>query len=179
MSLTRFRPSLLFVLLALLYPIPVFAESAPGDETGKGGFIIDSDTMEVSGERRTITFKGRVVTREDFILCSDELRVSYSEAKKIDEITALGHVRLFQGGRVATARKADYDREKRTLVFLGEPKISQCGDMVSGNKITYNMDTGSAVVEGGGGTRVRALMVPEKECVEEDIVEEDFCTGAR
>ncbi len=182
---TRSLSPYILLLLLFIFPVDLFAEGAKGPVAGKGRFVIDSDTMEVvsededDGEGNLIIFKGKVVTREEFTLCSDELRVTYNDANEIKEIVAIGSVRLLQNGRVATAGRAEYDKEKRVIVFLDAPKISQCGDMVSGSKITYNMDSESAFIEGGEGGRVRALMISEKECVEEKIVEENFCTGAR
>ena len=41
------------------------------------------------------------------------------------------------------------------------------------------MDSGSALVEGGEGVRVRAHMISEKNCIEDIIIEKDFCRGAR
>ena len=176
---TRSLSIFLFVLVLFIFPVIALAGDPSGPLAGKGRFVIDSDTMEALGDGKIIIFKGRVSARDDFILCSDELRITYNDANEIKEIVALGSVRLFQGGRIATAGKAEFDREKRTIVFLGEPRISQCGDVVSGNRIIYNMDTESAVVEGGEGARVRAVMISEKKCVEEEIVEEDFCEWAR
>jgi lipopolysaccharide export system protein LptA len=179
------RPFFLYIAVSflLLMAAPSFAAEPPEARgvlnDGKGRFIIDSDTMEALGTEKVIVFKGSVVTKEAFTLCSDELRVSYDEANKIKEIIATGNVRLLQGGRVAKAGRAEYDKLKRSIVFLDSPSISQCGDFVEGKKITYNMDTESAFIEGGKGVRVRAQMGSEKKCEEEKIDEENFCKGTR
>jgi lipopolysaccharide export system protein LptA len=65
------------------------------------------------------------------------------------------------------------------VIFTGSPKVSSCGDTVSGEKIRFDMDSGGATVEGGEGVRVRALMQSDKKCTEDAIIEEDFCRRAR
>lgn len=169
----------IFFLALSLSPCLANAQHPSQFEAGKGNFVIDSDTMEVTGGGNIITFSGRVVTREDFTLCSDELKVTFNDNREILDIVAIGNVRLLQGVKVATAGKAEYDKKARTILFTESPKLSSCGDMVSGEKIRYNMDSGSATVEGGEGVRVRALMTSEKKCTEDVIIEKDFCRGAR
>ncbi len=177
----HFRVFALFIILLASTFIPCLAYGqAPLElEAGKGRFVIDSDSMEVIGGGKTITFSGRVVTREDFTLCSDELKVIFNDNREVTDIVALGNVRLLQGGKVVTAAMAEYDKETRTVIFIGSPKVSSCGDTVSGEKIRFDMDSGGATVEGGEGVRVRALMQSDKKCTEDAIIEEDFCRRAR
>jgi lipopolysaccharide transport protein LptA len=171
----------LFVItLILALPLNLAYAQSPAElNVGKGNFIIDSDSMEVKRGGSSISFSGNVVTREEFTLCSDELRVTLGDKREVVEIVAIGNVRLLHGGKVATAGKAEYDKEARVIIFSQNPNISSCGDTVSGDKIKFNMDTGSALIEGGKGVRVRAKMVSEKNCIEDVIIEEDFCRGAR
>ncbi len=169
----------IFLLASILSPCLAHGQHPSEIEAGKGTFVIDSDTMEVKDGGNIIIFSGRVVTREEFTLCSDELKITFNDNREILDIVALGNVRLLQGDKVATAGKAEYDKKARTILFTESPKISSCGDMVSGEKIRFNMDSGSATVEGGEGGRVRALMTSEKNCTEDVIIEEDFCRGTR
>jgi len=176
-----YRAPALFILI-LLFALPLNlarAQSLPEVKAGKGNFIIDSDTMEVKSGGKSIDFFGHVVTREEFTLCSDELNIIFNDKREILDIVATGNVRLLHGGKVATAGKAEYDKEARVIVFSLNPKISSCGDTVTGDRIRFDMDSGSTLVEGGEGVRVRATMKSEKNCVEENIIEEDFCTGTR
>jgi lipopolysaccharide export system protein LptA len=176
-----YRALFLFIF-TLLLALPlnlVYAQSVSEIKAGKGNFIIDSDSMEVRRGGKSIVFSGRVVTREEFTLCSDELKVTFNDKREILEIVATGSVRLLQDGKVATAEKAEYDKEARVIIFSGTPQISSCGDKVSGEKIRFDMDSGNTSVEGGEGVRVRAHMISDKNCTEDIIIEEDFCRGAR
>ena len=169
----------IFTLLLALPLNLVHAQDLSEIKAGKGNFIIDSDIMEVKRGGKSIVFSGHVVTREEFTLCSDELKIIFNDNREILDIVATGSVRLLQGGKVATAGKAEYDKESRVITFSGTAQISSCGDKVFGEKIRFNMDSGSTLVEGGEGVRVRAHMISEKNCTEDIIIEEDFCTGAR
>ena len=135
--------------------------------------------MEVDNTAGRVVFRGDVEARETFILCSDELHVKYDEGEEISDITAIGNVRLLQDGKVARAGRATYEKADGAMVLTENPSISQCGNKVTGMKITFNVDSEIALIEGGEGGRVRALIMPEKECSGEDAIEEDFCKRTR
>jgi len=133
-------------------------------EAPKEPVRISSDSMEAIRAERLVVFKGDVVAEEDFLVCSDELHITYGEDNAVSDITARGHVRLYHGTRSGTSDIAVYDRVKRTLVMTGNPVVEQCSDMVKGTRITVYLDSDRALVESGGSGRVSAVIMPEKKC---------------
>lgn len=153
------------------------AEDPAGDEAPKKPVTIVSDTMEASSGDRLVIFRGDVVAEEDFLLCSDELRIVYGEGNEVQDITATGRVRIFYEDRVAECGVAVYDRNERKLVLTEDPVVKQCGDMVRGDRITFYLDDERALVESGGQGRVRALIMPEGKCPETADTAGDGASG--
>lgn len=153
-------------IMGVLRPAVPFAQDAPVKAAPRKPINVTSDRMEADKGASVVVFKGNVVVVEDFTLCSDELYVYYDEKNEVKDIVADGNVRIFQEDKTATAGKAVYDRKNRSIVLTEEPVVVQCADTVKGDKITVYIDEDRAMVESGGGGRVRALIMPEKKCVE-------------
>ncbi len=149
-------------------------------EDGESRIIITSDMMETTNSAEVITFRGNVVAREDFLLCSDELELNYGDSREITFIVATGNVSVVRDGKVSNGDKAVYDKSKGEVVVSGNATATQCTDTVSGDKITFYLDREDVLVESGSGGRVSAVIVPGKKCAEERVpVEELQCRGAR
>ena len=133
-----------------------------------GDVVVTSTSMEADSKAKVVTFKGDVVAEKDFLLCSDELKVYYGEKEEIKEIVAVGNVRVSKGDKRAAGDTAVYDKGKNVIVITGNAAAEQCSDAVRGGKITLYTDSDSMAVEGGDaqGQRVRAVIMPEKKCVE-------------
>ena len=171
---------LTLVLIFSAFSTPSLAKEGAGKrDVFKTPLTIDASAMQVDNGGGKVVFKGDVEAREDFILCSDELHVHYNDEQDITDIIAIGNVRLFQDGKVARAGRARYEREDGTMILTENPSITQCSDKVTGTKIIFNVDSETALIEGGNGGRVRAVIMPGKECSGEDGIEEDFCRRTR
>ncbi|MEK7773252.1 MAG: lipopolysaccharide transport periplasmic protein LptA [Deltaproteobacteria bacterium] len=160
---------------------PVSAKEKPGKPV-----TVTSDAMEADRNRKLVVFKGNVTAVEDFTVCSDVLYVHYDENNAVRDIEAGGNVVIFQGDKTSRSEKAVYDRNNRTVVLTGgHPQVEQCADTVKGEKITVYLDSDKAVVEGGGGGRVKAVIMPGKKCEdsggaqEKHISEEARCKRTR
>ncbi len=159
-------------------------EPEPGKESTKKPITVTSDKMEADTKENLVVFRGNVVAVETFTLCSDELFVRYDENKQISEILAKGGVRVFQDGKSASSAEAIFRNADRTIVLTGSPQVKQCNDTVRGDKITIYIDQKNALVESGGGGRVKAVIMPEKNCTdaltpEKGTGEETRCKGSR
>ncbi|MBI5236016.1 MAG: lipopolysaccharide transport periplasmic protein LptA [Deltaproteobacteria bacterium] len=159
--------------------VPAFsAEPQPA----KKPVTVLSDTMQSDKSRGFVVFKGNVVAIEDFTLCADELTVTYGKDNEINDMVAVGSVRIFQQEKAATAARAVYDRITRKLVLTGHAEVAQCSDSVKGDKITVSLDDDNAMVQSDNGGRVRAVIMPQKNCVQpsvKGISEEARCKGSR
>jgi lipopolysaccharide export system protein LptA len=165
------------VVGTVLFMIPGSVKAE--EEPRKGPVTVTSNTMEVEQGGKVFIFKGDVVAKEDFTLCSDKLELFYGEGDELREIVATGNVWLIKDDKTAESDKAVYDRVKRTVVLTGDAQIGQCSDTVKGEKITVFLDAERSIVEGTEGGRVKAVIMPEKDCEESAKSEEDLCRGSR
>src|SRR5262249_61844360 len=67
-----------------------------------------------------------------------------------------GGVDVRQGDRRATGQSADYDAHARTLVLVGDPKLYDRGDVLTGDRIDLALDSKEVRVE-----RARGRLRPE------------------
>lgn len=159
-----------------------------GSAKNKKPIHITSDNMEADNQRKTVVFIGRVkAIQGDMTLFCDRLIIFYIEAKKpvkpagqapdrpsgggglfdtggsgrqIKHITALGHVKLVQKNKVAMGRRADFFRRENRVVLLGEAKVWDGRNTLTGERITVYLDEDRSIVEGGRNRRVQATIFP-------------------
>jgi len=171
---------LLFIMLSFSYGYEASAKggkSVGPSRKGKTAITITSESMKADRTSKTVTFKGEVEAREDFLLCSDELYMYYTEANEVTKIDARGHVRIYRSSGVAMAKRAEYDRKKHILLLSGDAVVERCSDTVRGDKITLYLDDDSALVEGVNKGRVKAVIIPEKKCPGEGEPQTDGAPG--
>ncbi len=171
-----------FIVIGLTATLFVPAIVAEPSQSAKKPVTVLSDTMQADKSKGFVVFRGNVVAIEDFTLCADELTVTYGKDNEINDMVAVGSVRIFQQEKVATAARAVYDRTTRKLVLTGHAEVAQCSDSVKGDKITVSLDDDNAMVQSDGGGRVRAVIMPQKNCAQpagKGISEEARCKGSR
>jgi len=162
---------MLFSLAALLWGHDALAGGVKSrDKKGSTAITITSDSMKADRTSKTVVFKGDVEAREDFLLCSDELKMNYTDKNEVQKIDARGHVRIYRASGVARAKRAEYDRGEHVLVLTGDAVIERCADTVRGEMITLYLDDDSALVEGAKKGRVKAVIVPGKKCADDGAV---------
>ncbi len=143
---------------------PAKAEKSP--KARSIPIVITADTMKADRTSKTVVFKGKVEAREDFLLCSDELRMEYEGANDVRKIDAIGNVRIYRASGLARADRAVFDRRVHTLLLTGNAVIERCTDTVHGDRITLYLEDDSALVEGLRGGRVKARIIPQSHCSE-------------
>jgi lipopolysaccharide export system protein LptA len=60
----------------------------------------------------------------------------------------------------ATGDEAFYDVKDQKVTMTGNVTLSQKGNVVTGQKLVINLDTGRAIMDPEEGTRVRAVLMP-------------------
>jgi lipopolysaccharide transport protein LptA len=159
---------------------PSLGEPSLGEPSlGELPITIVSNTLLADKEANTVTFTGDVVVEEDFLLCSDEIVVNYDDNNQISEITAKGNVRIIRDNKVALGAEARYDRKERVAVITGNARVEQCSDTVSGDKIKFYLDRDDVSVEAGSSGRVKAVIMPNRDCKERVVSEELQCRSPR
>jgi lipopolysaccharide export system protein LptA len=167
----------------LLSAAPLEAQPASGPPNALQGFSqnrdkpikINAATLEVRDKDKTATFAGDVhLVQGDTTLRSKTLVVFYDDdaavksagastaavaqpKQQIRRAEARGGVIVTQKDQTATGDNGVFDMRANTVTLLGNVVISQCQNVVRGDRLTVDMTTGVSRVEGG---RVQALILP-------------------
>ena len=160
--------------LCLIAAIPAAAQTS-----GKGrlsGFTmsgdepiqIESDRLEVREKENLAIFTGNVsVVQGPTLLKAGKLTVFYAKegggsattgTSSIDRLEVDGKVYVKSDNQVATGDSGSFDMKTEILVLLGKEVVLTEGEnIVVGCKLTVDMKTSQANVEGCGG-RVKGLL---------------------
>jgi lipopolysaccharide export system protein LptA len=132
---------------------------------------INSDRVIYSGGNETIVFQGSVrVRRSDFDLWCRRLTVHLSEkglgkqgkgqatgrASDFEKIVAEEEVRLRMRDRNATCRKAVYRSGSEMITLLGDVRLQQGRNRVSGPKVRMDLARNTTEIVGSEGDQVEA-----------------------
>lgn len=117
---------------------------------------VEADQLAVNQKDGTATFTGDVrISQGDMLLSAPNVHVIYAEdSKKIVRLQANGGVTLVSGPDAAEAQAADYDIDAATVLLTGNVLVTQGQNVVTGDKVTINLDQGTAQI----GGRVRTTL---------------------
>jgi lipopolysaccharide export system protein LptA len=172
----------------------------PGQFENKDAPVqIEATTLEVHDKSKTATFSGNVqVVQGDTTMRCRSLVVFYGQevglgeaggaqattvttgksalggskgAQNIRRIEARGGVTVLTKDQSATGDLGIYDLKTKTITLSGNVVVSQGQNVIHGERVVVDTETGNARVESGGGGaganaagggRVRALIQPGK-----------------
>lgn len=105
-----------------------------------GGVIITQAEMRLTADRVTITYTGQVVDGSP-------------QASRLD---ASGGVTVSRPDQSARAQYAVYDLNARVITMVNGVTLTQGSNVVQGGRLSINLDTGRATIDGSGvaGTAV-------------------------
>jgi lipopolysaccharide export system protein LptA len=118
---------------------------------------VTADRLDVSQTDGTATFEGNVVVVQgELTLTAGRVLVEYgdTEPREIEQIFAFGNVVLVSPTETAEGDEAVYAVADRSVVLTGNVLLTQELNVVSGERLTIDLDTGTGVVEG----RVRTIL---------------------
>nr|WP_255356665.1 lipopolysaccharide transport periplasmic protein LptA [Thioclava sp. SK-1] len=153
---------ILTLALTLALPIPALAQTvAFGGIKGDSSAPVEitADQLEVNQDTGQATFTGDVlVIQGDMRLNASVLKVDYGsgDASQVQTITASGSVVLVSPSEAAESDAAVYDVPNGNLVMTGNVLLTQGQNVMSGQKLTVDMDTGKGQMDG----RVRTILQP-------------------
>ncbi len=160
------RPFLLAI--ALITPILVAAPlPALAQQIAFGGIRGDTsapvevtaDSLAVNQADGSATFTGNVVVGQgDMRLSAATVRVEYGAGgtSKIERLHASGGVTLVNATEAAEAREAVYTIASGQIVLTGDVLLTQGQNVMSGQKLTVDLKTGTGAMDG----RVRTILQP-------------------
>jgi lipopolysaccharide export system protein LptA len=173
------------LVLALALPATAaFAQASKERAVGFGNFgsskepiKIDANKLDVFDKEGRAVFSGDVVAvqGESTMKCS-LMTVFYEQNRDqqggaqpaapagqgpsesaIKKIDCTGPVTIVSKTQVATGNNATFDRGANKIYLIGNATLSDGPNVTKGERVTYDINTGVANIEGG---RVKALFVP-------------------
>jgi len=149
-------------LAALTIPTHVPAQGAPpagagAKADGRQPLTVDADRMERLGKESLVIFTGNVVARHD------------NSVQYADRSVSTGGVRVItRDCRTATATRAEYLDLEQRVVLIGNARVWQDDNVVSGDTITIDLSQDRSVVQGGKQERVKAVFYPRGDGKKDD-----------
>jgi lipopolysaccharide export system protein LptA len=154
------------LVLAAVLALPALAwAQAPAADGKKADdrnqpVTVDSDRMERFGKESLIIFTGNVVARHNnSVQYSDRMEVYLDEkGDKILRSVSTGNVRIVtKDCKTGTAKRADYFDLEQRLVLIGNARVWQDDNVVSGDTVTIHLAQDRNIVTGGQQERVKAV----------------------
>jgi lipopolysaccharide export system protein LptA len=141
----------------------------------KDPITITSDTLEYDYKANVVVYRGDVQAAQgDMKVRSNTLTVTLAPAKdgaapadgkgraQLQQIVAVGNVRIDNGTRWATGGRAVFEQGSRTFVLTETPVLHDGSNEVAGDRVVVYLDENRSVVE-GGRRRVKAVLYPNRD----------------
>jgi lipopolysaccharide export system protein LptA len=151
----RRHPALLLPLA--LAALPVAAQQR---HDTNAPFNFDAGHIELQDKAHRTLLSGKVVIHQAEMTLNAERVTVLLTGQVIDgnavpsRLDASGGVVITRPDQAARSQYAIYDVNSRVITMLGAVSLTQGGNTVHGGRLTINLDTGRAVVDGaavGGG----------------------------
>jgi lipopolysaccharide export system protein LptA len=141
------------------------ATSKPGDDRN-APVTVDADQLENIQKEGLIVFTGNVVANQDrSTQYADRMEV-YLDARgeSIVRTVSTGNVRIItKDCRMGTAQRAEYYDAEQRVVLIGDARVWQDENVVTGDRITIFLAEDRSVVEAGPQGRVKGVFYPKRE----------------
>ena len=149
---------------------PPAASNAPKAKDAKDDnalpLTVDADKMERFGKASLVIFSGSVVARRDnSVQYADRVEVYMDEkGDRVLRTVSTGSVRIItKDCRTGTAQRAEYFDLDQRVVLIGNARVWQDENVVSGDTITIYVAQDRTVVEGGKQERVKSIFYSQKD----------------
>jgi lipopolysaccharide export system protein LptA len=159
------------------------APSALKGHNGNAPVDVTADRIEVQDRADRAIFVGNVhATQAELTLDTDRLTVAYSNKAsapaaptsatggvQIHRLDAAGGVVVHSPSETAKGDFGIYDLDRKLITIIGNVRLTQGQNVVNGQRLVINLDSGRAVVDGGppgvnssGGRVSGHFTVPQK-----------------
>lgn len=150
--------ALSIIPLALWAVAPAAAQSR---HNSAAPIAFGADHIELQDKANRAVLTGNVaVTQAEMTLDAQRMTVAYTGQvvdgnPQVSRLDAAGNVVVKRPDQSATGRFGVYDLNRHLITMLGGVTLHQGANTVNGSRLTINLDTGRAVIDGssvaGGG----------------------------
>ena len=127
---------------------------------------VDADQLESLQKEGLIIFTGNVVAKQDNSTQHADRMEVYLDAggDRIVRTVSTGSVRIItKDCKMGTARRAEYYDAEQRVILIGNARVWQDDNVVTGERITIYLAEDRSVVEAGRQERVKAVFYPKKD----------------
>lgn len=140
-------------------------ERKPGQRSNSP-IVIDADRMEAMKREGLVIFTGNVVAKQDnSTQMADRMEVYLDDkGERVLRIVSTGNVKIVtEDCRTGTARRAEYYDDEQRLLLIGDAKVWQEENVVTGEEIEILLAEDRSTVKGGSRERVKSVFYPKRE----------------
>lgn len=137
-----------------------------GREDRREPVTVDADRMERLGKESLVIFLGNVVARQNgSVQYADRVELYLDEkGDRILRTVSIGNVRIVtKDCKTGTAKRVEYFDLDQRVVLMGDARVWQDDNVVTGETITMFLAQDRSVVQGGKQERVKAVFHPKDE----------------
>ncbi len=143
---------------------PSLGKGSPGER--QQPVTVDADRMERLGKESLVIFLGNVVARQNgSVQYADRVELYLDEkGDRILRTVSTGNVRIVtRDCKTGTAKRVEYFDLDQRVVLIGDARVWQDDNVVTGDTITIFLAQDRSVVQGGKQERVKAVFHPKDE----------------
>jgi lipopolysaccharide export system protein LptA len=152
---------------------PAAAKPAPAKSGDKAAgprsnapIVIDADRMEAFKKEGLVVFTGNVVAKqESSVQNADRMEVYLDDkSERVLRIISTGNVKIVtEDCRTGTAKRVEYYDDDQKLLLIGEAKVWQEDNVVTGERIVMYLADDRSEVEAGPQGRVKSVFYPKRD----------------
>ncbi|MBI3638080.1 MAG: lipopolysaccharide transport periplasmic protein LptA [Candidatus Rokubacteria bacterium] len=139
---------------------PAAKPAAPKKDDNSQPVTVDADKMDRFGKESLIIFTGNVVARQNnSVQYADRMEVYLDEkGDRIVRTVSTGSVRIItKDCKTGTAKRVEYFDLEQRMVLIGNARVWQEDNVVTGDTITIFMSQDRSLVQSGKQERVKAV----------------------
>jgi lipopolysaccharide export system protein LptA len=127
-------------------PAPGPAVAPPGPfqgfkSTGKDPIELTANRLEADLGSNKIAFIGRVSAKQgERTIYAERMDIVYTPGGEITTLLAVGNVKVRQKDSFATCDRLSLDNKAKVIKLIGNPKVVQGNQIVTGSEMTYQID---------------------------------------
>jgi lipopolysaccharide export system protein LptA len=128
--------------------------------------VIDADRMDASKKDGLVIFNGNVVAKQDnSVQTADRMEVYLDDkGERVLRIVSTGNVKIVtEDCRTGTAKRAEYYDDDQRLLLIGDAKVWQDDNVVTGEEIEMFLADERSTVRSGPQGRVKSVFYPKRD----------------